>query len=168
MRDAWDDETSLRVLVRLINEYPDAPFEEIEALYFAKAKASPRLIEEALSRILNSDWDILQKRNRVRRPLAVEEIAERAEKRAAERAAREAAVEATIKLVKAVVLLDLVQPNGKKLRDCTGGDIRVLEAQMPSWFKAIAAKVQPDQIVGEVLTEDDVRKAAPIEWSAVG
>lgn len=154
-RSTWRDETHLRgVLLRLFVEYPDESREELEARYLAKTEMVPKLIEEALRRAFDNDWKEIQKSTKPRspRPVASEIPAE--------------VVAATVERIKAIVLLDLVQPNGKKLRDCTGADIRAFEAQMPSWFKAIAAKVKPDQIVGKVLTEDDVWKVAPKEWSA--
>jgi hypothetical protein len=151
-RSTWRDETHLRgVLLRLITEHPDASREELEELYLAKTEMVPALVEEALRRAFDNDFDLIQKPPRRRyRPAA----------------APGAAVDAAVEEIKTLALLDLVQPNGKKLRDCTGADVRAFEAQMPSWFKAIAAKVKPEEIVGEVLSEAEVRKAAPKEWSA--
>jgi hypothetical protein len=155
-RSTWRDETHLRgVLLRLITEHPDASREELEELYLAKTEMVPALVEEALRRAFDNDMDQIQKPPR-RRPRPS----------AADVEAAKAAVHETVERIKEVVLLDLVQPNGKKLRDCTGADVRAFEAQMPSWFKAIAAKVKPEEIVGEVLSEAEVRKAAPKEWSA--
>jgi len=154
-RSTWRDETHLRgVLLRLVAENPDEPREEIEALYLAKVEMVPKLVEEALRRTFDVDWAQLQKPARLQKRLTTEEIE-----------AKKTAVEAIVENIKTVVLLDLVQPNGKKLRDCSGADVRAFEKQMPSWFKAIAAKVKPDEIVGKVLSEDDVRKAAPKGWS---
>jgi hypothetical protein len=154
-RSTWRDETHLRgVLLRLISEHPDASREELEALYLAKTEMVPALVEEALRRAFDNDLDQIRKPPR-RRPRPS----------AADVEAAKAAVDETVERIKEVVLLDLVQPNGKKLRDCTGADVRAFEAQMPSWFKAIAAKVKPEEIVGEILSEAEVRKAAPKEWS---
>ena len=63
-----------------------------------------------------------------------------------------------------MLLLEWAMPNGKKLRDCTGEEVRELGAKMPAWFKAIAAKVKPTEIVGKVLSEDQVRAMAPKGW----
>jgi hypothetical protein len=65
-----------------------------------------------------------------------------------------ATVEASVKMVRAVVLLDLIMPNGKSLRACSGGECAGFEG----WFKRITAKVGPKQIVGEVLDEAAVQK----------
>jgi hypothetical protein len=152
-RSTWRDETHLRgVLLRLLTENPDAPRDEIEAMYLAKCEMVPALIEEALRRAFDNDWNGLQKPKRRPRPTP-EEIEE-----------AKAKVKATAEAIKAIVLLDLVQPNGKKLRDCTGADVRQFATKMPSWFKAIAAKVKPDEIVGAILTETDIRGFAPKGW----
>jgi hypothetical protein len=147
-RSTWRDETHLRgVLLRLLAENPDAERDELEAMYLAKTEMVPKLIEEALRRAFDNDWNGLQKPKRLRPRPTAEEIEE-----------TKAKVAAAVETIKAIALLDLVQPNGKKLRDCTGSEVRELEAQTPSWFKAIAAKVKPGEIVGQVLSEADLRK----------
>lgn len=160
-RSTWRDETHLRgVLLRLIAENQDAERDEIEAMYLAKCEMSAKLIEEALRRAFDNDWNGLQKPKQLR-PRPTAELIEEAKAKAEETKAR---VERAVEAIKATVLLDLVQPNGKMLRDCTGAEVRDLATQMPAWFKAIAARVKPNEIVGAVLNEDDVRKLAPKQW----
>lgn len=53
-----------------------------------------------------------------------------------------------------MVFLDLVLPNGKPLRDCTGKDC----AKAGGLFAKIANKIKPNEIVGKVLSETEVRK----------
>lgn len=151
-RSTWRDVMHLRgMLLMLITEHPDASRDELEGFYLAKAEMVPALVEEALRRAFDNDLAQINKAPRPRKP--------------PQPVSEDAIVEA-IEKIRTIVLLDLVQPNGKKLRDCTGADVRAFEAQMPSWFKAIAAKVKPEEIVGEVLSEAELRKAAPKEWSA--
>jgi len=52
------------------------------------------------------------------------------------------------------MLLDLEMPNGKRLRDCTGNDC----ARFGGWYKRLADKVGPRKLIGDVLSEQDVRK----------
>jgi hypothetical protein len=143
-RSTWRDVTHLRgMLLMLIAEHPDASRDELEGFYLAKAEMVPALVEEALRRAFDNDLAQIDKAPRPRKPpqpVSEDAIAEAVEK------------------IKTIVLLDLVQPNGKKLRDCTGAEVRELAAQMPSWLKAIAAKVKPGEIVGQVLSEADLRK----------
>lgn len=51
-------------------------------------------------------------------------------------------------------LLDMILPNGKPLRDCTGSEC----AQVGGWLTKIANRVKPNDVVGTVLTETQVRK----------
>lgn len=56
-----------------------------------------------------------------------------------------------------LLLLDLVLPTGKKLRNSTGADIADLATKIGGWFVLIAEKVNPGQKVGDVLSEEQVR-----------
>lgn len=74
-----------------------------------------------------------------------------------ERARRSAALAAEREKVKATIqarLLDIVLPNGKKLRDCTFGYCR----ELGGGLSRIGAKGKPGQIVGKLLSEAEVRK----------
>jgi hypothetical protein len=51
-----------------------------------------------------------------------------------------------------LILLDLLMPNGKALRDCTGTDCR----KFGGWFSRIADRVGSKK-VGDVLSEKEVR-----------
>jgi hypothetical protein len=53
-----------------------------------------------------------------------------------------------------IVLLDLIQPNGKPLRDCTGAEC----AKSGGWLTRIAAMIKPSDIVGKFLSEAQVRE----------
>jgi hypothetical protein len=57
-------------------------------------------------------------------------------------------------------LLDLLMPNGKPLRDCTGGECErygKADEQRGLWLQRVAAKVGPDKHVGEVLDERQLK-----------
>jgi hypothetical protein len=60
---------------------------------------------------------------------------------------------ARIKAEAEKITLDLLMPNGKPLRDCTGDDC----AHFGGWYRRLATRVGPLQTVGGVLSEDDVR-----------
>lgn len=53
-----------------------------------------------------------------------------------------------------MVLLDLVMPNGKMLRNCTGKEV----AKSGEIFARIAGQIKPNEVVGDVLSEAQVRK----------
>lgn len=53
-----------------------------------------------------------------------------------------------------IVMLDLVMPNGKTIRDCTGHEM----ASFGTRFKKVAARVGKVNSVGSVLSEDELQK----------
>jgi hypothetical protein len=55
--------------------------------------------------------------------------------------------------VKAIAVLDMLMPNGERLRFCRGSDV----ARFGVGFAKIAEKVGPDCLVGEVLRENEVQ-----------
>jgi hypothetical protein len=57
-----------------------------------------------------------------------------------------------------IKLLDMVLPNGKRLRDCTGNECRALGAKVGSWLLKVSQELRPEQVVGDALTEKQVRK----------
>lgn len=115
-RSTWRDESHLRgLLLKLIRQHPDATRDGLEDLFLGKAKgpsfhakpAHEALIDEALRRAFDNDFNEIHKAYRRRRKPV--------------RFSDEEATAAEHGLA-TVVLLDLVMPNGKKLRDCTGDE----------------------------------------------
>ncbi|MBS9476190.1 hypothetical protein [Ancylobacter radicis] len=71
-----------------------------------------------------------------------------------ESAARTAAAYERMKAdLRAVVLLNLVLPNGKALRDATGAEC----AQAGGFFEAVGRAIKPQQVVDRHLTEADLQ-----------
>jgi len=56
-----------------------------------------------------------------------------------------------------IILLDMMTPTGKALRDCTGNECR----QMGGWYLQLADRVKPKQKVAAALGEADVRNLYP-------
>jgi hypothetical protein len=67
-------------------------------------------------------------------------------------------VQARIEQEAKTILLDIILPNGKALRDCTGRECAKLGGKVGAWLGRIAAKVKPGDVVGDVLDEAEVRK----------
>lgn len=135
-RSTWRDETHLRgLLLKLMTQNPDATRKELEDMYVEAAKKVPALVEEALCRVFSNDLNEIQKPARAKpRRMSQEDIAAAAEK------------------LKTAVLLDLVQSNGKKLRDCTGEECQ----RIGGWLIKIADRIGPNGIVGKQLSEAEV------------
>jgi hypothetical protein len=148
-RSTWRDESHLRgLLLNLLRNHPEEERSELEKLYLAKAKggnfrarpANEALIDEALLRVFDNDFGRLQTPARPQRrkavPLSDEDIAA-AEQRFAK-----------------IILLDMVMPNGKKMRDCTGGEM----TQFGGWYIKVGERVGIDGIVGNELNEKQVAR----------
>ena len=69
--------------------------------------------------------------------------------------ARKARIEAEAnRIIQQIILLDLMMPNGKPMKHCTGLEM----TQFGTRFQRIAQRVGRHKLVGDVLTEDNVRK----------
>jgi hypothetical protein len=87
-------------------------------------------------------------RREQQRPTAAQKAA------AASKRAQEAAEHARmVSRIKVKVLLNILTPNGKKLRACTGEECQ----HFGGWYQRIAEKIGPTQLVGDVLKEKDLR-----------
>lgn len=73
----------------------------------------------------------------------------------AEQKAKDAVARAKLvaRIKSKVLLLSMVMPNGKKLRDCSGEEC----AHFGGWYRRIASEIGPTKLVGEVLSEQQVR-----------
>lgn len=71
-----------------------------------------------------------------------------------ERAQAKAKQTEMVESIKAqIVLLDLTMPNGKAMKDCTGGEM----SKFGNRFQRIAEKVGKTKLVGAVLNEEQVK-----------
>lgn len=139
-RSTWRDKNHLRgVLLRLMTDNPTAEKEHLESLYLKLVLKSPELKEEAIRRCFANDLAMINqgkintKIHNIRsKTQIVKEIGEK---------------------IRQTVLLDLVMPNDKKLRDCTGTEC----GKFSSAFAKLKDKVGR-RVVGKVLTESEVRK----------
>lgn len=57
-----------------------------------------------------------------------------------------------------MLLLDMILPNGKALRDCTGRECANLGNRIGQWLKRVSAEIRPTQRVGDALSEERVRQ----------
>jgi hypothetical protein len=137
-RSTWRDVTHLRgMLLMLIARHPDASRDELEGFYLAEAEMVPALVDEALRRAFDNDLAQINKAPRPRKP---------------PQSVSEDAVAEAVEKVRTIVLLDLVQPNGKKLRECTGAECR----KAGGWLVKVAERVGDDGVVGAKLSEAEV------------
>jgi hypothetical protein len=79
---------------------------------------------------------------------------EKKQRPATKQASKSAAIHARlVAQIKGRVLLKLKMPNGKELRNCTGDEC----SHFGGWLKRIAIVIGPDNRVGDILSEAEVR-----------
>jgi hypothetical protein len=66
-------------------------------------------------------------------------------------------VRAKIKEQAKIMLLKMKLPNGKPLSECTGSECVQMGSRIGGWLAEIGRRVKPNQKVGEVMTEADLR-----------
>lgn len=142
-------------LMELINENPSASEDRVLKLFAERVKEGSD--EDYISPIIEywfaHNYPSLMKGARppalrvVAREAAVAKDAEIQEK-----------VIFRIKEEARMILLDMVLPNGKALRDCTGRECERLGNKVGAWLGKVAGKIKPNETVGDVLDEAAVRK----------
>jgi hypothetical protein len=57
-----------------------------------------------------------------------------------------------------IILLDMVMPNGEKLRHCKISYCRKIGPKLGRFFTEIGRKYKPSEVVGQVLSEEEARQ----------
>jgi hypothetical protein len=140
-RSSWRD--GLRGLFMLLyRQHADANRAELLEFYLAEAKgpdfsASPQneaYIDDALKRAFDNDFTAAHRSDRPQRRAAARDVS------------------TLVDSIRAGVLLDLVMPNGKLLRDSTGEECE----QAGGWLVQVGARVGRTGIVGALLSDADL------------
>lgn len=148
-RQSFHEASPRGLLMKLMGVNPNMPESNLLRLFREKVKEATDEGDDYISPIIEY-WFAPNYKSllNLQRPPA---------KRQAAKAARKAEIDEIKSTVKEriarMVLLDVVLPNGKRLRDCTGKEC----AKAGGWFAKIAGKVKPTEIVGKVLSETQVR-----------
>lgn len=145
--------TAHDLLGDVIRKYPDATDAKRRAVFTSLARDN----DEIAAQIIGAWFDRYSSRHRYDSETAQKRRDRREEERAREHALAVAA-EKVASEVRQTVLLEMVTPNGKKLRDLTGRECQALGG----WFAKISTKVKATQKVGTALTEIELREL----WAA--
>lgn len=140
-------------LKQLMDENPKADKAALFALFRDELRSPDA--EEYLDSVVEY-WFANNYHSLVERPAPLREQAER-QKRASVAAVKNKVVK-RIRHEAQIILLDMVLPNGKALRDCKGSDCTKLGKKVGGWLAKIGAKVKPNEVVGDVLDESEIRK----------
>jgi hypothetical protein len=124
------------IIVRLEKKYPRASQEKIERLFLAEVEEAREYLIPCLRYYFLNAWVGLHPAPR-RAP--------------AHRISKDEVDKAERRLKAAVVLSEMVMPNGKKLAMCTGTEMATFGR-----FGAAVAKRAKRQVVGKVLKERDL------------
>lgn len=146
-------QTDLSTLIaRIIKDNKRASREKHLVLFSSLVRSEG--YEEYLTAIVRNSFNMLYKRAAGSiSPPTTAELTERAAARTARRQAEDRRV-ADLKADIVRNLMELALPNGKKLRECTGREC--IEAG--SFFRRVGQSLGPDDVVGEVLSENDLQE----------
>ncbi|GEM_PF-5131432 len=149
---SWRRSNPRDLLKRLIEENPGADKATIHKTFRDEVRGEDG--EEYLDSVIeywfsNNYHSLVDPAPRRERPAAqkTDRVAEIREK-----------VKTRIRQEAQIILLDMVLPNGKPLRECTGTECSQLGTKVGAWLTKIAGKVKPSEVVGDVLDEAQVRK----------
>lgn len=144
-RQSWKHDNPREVLINIIDQNPSAAKEELLEIFTRSAleKGRRTLLETIieywfannLNSLLNSDSGLRKQFSNPQVSKIKEQIRER------------------IKIAAGVVLMDMILPNKKRLRDCSGAEC----AAVGGWLSVVATHMSPSEIVGKKLSEQDVR-----------
>jgi len=142
------EKNPMSILYRFVSSHPTADvgwlFRKWRTAIIADEDLHDAVLRHTFTNLLSSiDKPRQQERRRAENIQRSEQIA----------AAATRTTERVIKRVTEIVLMDLLLPNGKTLRDATFKEC----AQAGGFFHLVAKKGRPLQIVGKTLTEDDLK-----------
>lgn len=150
-RQSWEGATPRSILVEISEANSGLNREALFKLFEEEVLNHPNkdnLIQIIMIYWFNNNYNSL-KDDRFDKPVKLRIVDPEEIRRHAELVVEKVVEEKVKKL-----LLELPMPNGKRLRECTGKDCRA----MGSWMGKIGERIKPTDIVGQVLSEAEVRK----------
>ena len=130
----------MELLVSLIEPDPTADIERLFRRWFEEVRGDDEYLMAALRHTFTNLFSALERDKRSNAPLQDD------------RQRRINVARAKNKVV-SHILLNMLLPNGKSLRDATFGECR----EAGGWFLRVADLGSPDEVVGACLTEDALR-----------
>jgi hypothetical protein len=144
--------TASDLLREVLRDYAKATETKRRMVFISRARD-----DDAVATQIIGNWFDRYKQALTPSTKSAHETREAAQQRRADSAS---SVQRIVAQVREVVLLDMVTPNGKKLRHLTGRECK----EIGGWFGKIATKVKAAQKVGSALSEMQIRKL----WSSAG
>jgi hypothetical protein len=148
---SWQRANPRDMLKRLIEKNPKANKDELFNLFCEAVENEPMIIEVIIEYWYINNYQSLMA------PRLTAKVAT-AYRREAITTALKARATAVIEKKAKIILLDMVMPSGKKLRDTTFAACAELGERMGQWLSDLSVMGAPNQKIGSVLTEDQVRQ----------
>jgi hypothetical protein len=148
-RQTWNEANPRALLEVLIAEHPGASRTRLLKLFRARLKEDDG---EDYVDVIVEYWFTNNIRS-MTSSLTDEERKEKAAARKRKVDALAAELKKRIEVKAQIVLLDMVMPSGKPLRDSTGAECKLAGG----WLARLASRMQPDELVGENATEEDLQ-----------
>lgn len=143
-RQSWSEQTDMKELItRLRDEYPGAALDEIVRRFRERVRDNEEYLIACTEYAVVNTWNNME---RLLRQSIVRPAPHIAQAAAQER-------EAKIQEISDRLLLNLEMPNGKRMRWCTGGEMK----KFGGAYTRIGEKVGRSKTVGQVLSEDQVK-----------
>jgi len=133
----------MELLVGLIDSEPTASMERLWNQWKDAVLHDEDYLVPVLRHTFTNLYGALERDRRSKKPQRAKPSAAAVQER----------ISALAKRATEIILFNLVLPNGKKLKDATFADC----AKAGGWFAAISKKGKPHQIVGELLSEEQLR-----------
>lgn len=147
-RQSWHENSVKELCAKLIEQHPKAQNDEalLIKLFKEAAREDDEYLEAAIDHAVHNTFNSLRK---------AKQRAQSQPAARAQRAAREQVTATVVESIKNQIFrMNITLPlTGKMLRDSTFRDC----AKTGGWFAKVATKGQPNQIVGNVLTEGQLR-----------
>lgn len=145
-RQSWKHENPRDILISIIDEHPSAAKEKLLEVFTQTVLEKGRrgLLETIIEYWFANNLQSLllgdsKLKEQFSKPQRIAKLKEQIRER--------------IKIAAGVVLLDMILPNKKRLRDCSGAEC----AAVGGWLSVVATKMSPSDIVGKKFSEQDVR-----------
>ena len=133
----------MEILVGLIEGNPTADASQLFDEWIPIIREDDALLEAALRHTFANLYNALKRPPKRKGRHPTQTVEQRQEQ-----------VAKSAKLIVQVMLMNITLPSGKKLAEATFKEC----AEAGGWFARVAKKGKPSEIVGRVLTEQDLRK----------
>ncbi len=156
-RETWRTMPLRYLLQQVLDEHPTWSRDDQTKIYIERAVENPQLVEEALRRCFDNDYSALSRPKPGPKPEA--KPGPKPDEPSAE------FIAIRDHFYKTMLSMDFILPNGKPLRDATGSYVASLGAAhqlIGNVFVVIGKRVGANQRVGDVLTDDDLKRVVEI------